>query len=114
MAPTRPEPDARTLALRLLQAVTRDGHMLTDRPPDTGPAHAASPSASPATRARALRLATTCLRHLQRADTVLAPLLRKPPPPEVQALLRLAVVEMLELHEAPHGVVNSAVAQARR
>ncbi|HHX88599.1 MAG TPA: methyltransferase domain-containing protein [Paracoccus sp.] len=92
--------------------------MLADSPSDTGPAptasHAASHAASPATRARALRLATTCLRHLQRADMVLAPLLRKPPPPEVQALLRLAVVEMLELHEAPHGVVNSAVAQARR
>ncbi len=100
----RPDPDARTLALRLLLAVTQDGHMLSDIAPG---------NASPATRARALRLATTCLRHLQRADTVLAPLLRKPPPPNVHALLRLGVVEMLELGEAAHGVVNSAVAQAR-
>jgi len=104
MPPIRPEPDARTLALRLLLAVTQDGHMLSDTAPD---------SASPATRARALRLATTCLRHLQRADAVLVPLLRKPPPPEVHALLRLSVVEMLALGEAAHGVVNSAVAQAR-
>lgn len=105
MPPIHPEPDARTLALRLLLAVTQDGHMLSDTAPD---------KASPATRARALRLATTCLRHLQRADAVLAPLLRKAPPPEVQALLRLATVEMLELGEAAHGVVNSAVAQARQ
>lgn len=105
MAATRPEPDARTLALRLVLAVTQDGHMLSDFAPD---------SAGPATRARALRLAATTLRHLQRADTVLAPLLRKPPPPEVQALLRLGVVEMLELGEAAHGVVHSAVAQARQ
>lgn len=102
---SRPEPDARTLALRLLLAVTQDGHMLSDSPAD---------GASPATRARALRLATTCLRHLQRADSVLAPHLRKTPPPEVQALLRLGVVEMLELGEAAHGVVHSAVAQARQ
>lgn len=105
MPPIRPEPDARMLAQRLLLAVTQDGHMLSDSAPD---------SASPATRARALRLATICLRHLQRADAVLAPLLRKAPPPEVQALLRLATVEMLELGEAAHGVVNSAVAQARK
>lgn len=104
MPANRPQPDARALALRLLLAVTQDGHMLSDSAPD---------SADPATRARALRLATTTLRHLQRADAVLAPLLRKPPPPEIQALLRLGVVEMLELGEAAHGVVNSAVAQAR-
>jgi len=104
MPPIRPEPDPRTLALRLLLSVTQDGHMLADSAPE---------SASPATRARALRLATTTLRHLQRADAVLAPLLRKAPPPEVQGLLRLGVVEMLELGEAAHGVVHSAVTQAR-
>lgn len=102
--PGIPETDPRALALRLLLAVTQDGRMLADSAPA---------SADPAKRARALRLATSTLRNLQRADAVLAPLLRKPPPPEVQALLRLGVVELLEMEEAPHGVVNSAVAQAR-
>ncbi|MCC5970456.1 MAG: methyltransferase domain-containing protein [Pararhodobacter sp.] len=100
-----PETDARMLALRLILAVTEEGRMLTESAPERGDAP---------TRARALRLAATTLRQMQRADTVLAPLLRKPPPPEVQALLRLAVVEMLALGEAAHGVVNSAVAQARQ
>ncbi|KPQ07305.1 MAG: 16S rRNA (cytosine967-C5)-methyltransferase [Rhodobacteraceae bacterium HLUCCA12] len=103
--PGQPETDARALAVRLILAVTRDGHMLTDAAPELG---------DPAVRARALRLATATLRQLPRADAVLAPLLRKSPPASVQALLRLAVVELLALGAAPHGVVNEAVAQVRR
>ena len=43
---------------------------------------------------------------------MLAPRLRKTPPPAVLALLRLALTE-LSLGAAPHGVVNEAVDLAR-
>jgi len=106
----RPETDPRALAARMLAAVTHEGRMLAESAPDSSdPA-----SRDSASHARALRLAATTLRQLQRADAILAPLLRKQPPVQVLALLRLAVVEMLELGEAAHGVVNSAVAQAQR
>ncbi|MDO5621703.1 MAG: transcription antitermination factor NusB [Paracoccus sp. (in: a-proteobacteria)] len=70
-------------------------------------------SLPPADRARAQRLALTTLRHQGRADTLLAPHLHRAPRPDIRDILRLATVEMLELHEAPHGVVNAAVASAR-
>jgi len=107
--PPKPQPaaDPRQLAARIVADVATESRMLSDIAPDSAIADAAI-------RARAQRLATTTLRHLQRADTVLAPLLRKPPPAPVLALLRVAVVEMLELGAAPHGVVNSAVTQTRR
>ncbi|MCB2092921.1 MAG: methyltransferase [Rhodobacteraceae bacterium] len=63
----------------------------------------------PHEKARAQRLALATLRNLGRADTVLKPFLRKPPPPLVRAILRLAVVEMMAEAAAPHGVVNAAV-----
>ena len=49
---------------------------------------------APGDRARAARLALTVLRHVEPADRVLAPHLRKAPPRTVQNVLRLAVVEM--------------------
>jgi len=45
-------------------------------------------------RARALRLATAGFRHAGRADAVLRPHLRKPPPEPVAWALRLGTVEM--------------------
>ena len=99
-----PADPARRLALDLLGAVLIDSRMLADLPGDAGPA---------AERARARRLALATLRELQRADTVLRPLLRKSPPPRVQAILRLAVTEMLSLAAPAHGVVHDAVALAR-
>lgn len=60
-------------------------------------------------RARAQRLALATLRHRDRADTVLARFMQRKPRPEVADLLRLATVELLELGEAAHGVVNAAV-----
>ncbi|HEX9857701.1 MAG TPA: transcription antitermination factor NusB, partial [Paracoccaceae bacterium] len=65
-------------------------------------------------RARAQRLALTVLRHVEQADRVLAPHLRKAPPAPVRHILRLAVVEMAVDHAAPHGVVNAAVGLMRR
>lgn len=68
---------------------------------------------SPPERARAQRLAATTLRHLARTDAVLRPHLRRAPPPEVLALLRLATVELLEEQAAAHGVVDAAVTLTR-
>lgn len=106
--PQRPDKpatdDSRRLALDLLCAVLIDGQMLGDLP---------APAAPAPQRARARRLVLATLRELPRADAVLRPLLRKPPPPRLQALLRLAVTEMLSLGAPAHGVVHEAVALAR-
>ena len=68
---------------------------------------------SPAERARAQRLAAETLRHAGRVEATLAPLIQRRPRPEVMDILALATTEMLALGEAPHGVVNAAVALAR-
>lgn len=104
--PARHSPaDPRQMAAALVAAVVSDGRMLSDI--------ALSPHADPAERARAQRLALATLRNIGRADAVLSPHLRKPPPEAVMAALRVAVVEMLDLGAAPHGVVNAAVSALR-
>ena len=95
-------PDPRTLAAHLVQAAC-EGVMLSEVPL---PGEAAL-------RARAQRLALAVLRNLARTDAVLAPFLRKAPSPAVMAVLRVAVVEMLEMDAPPHGVVNAAVTALR-
>ncbi|WP_397544907.1 RsmB/NOP family class I SAM-dependent RNA methyltransferase [Roseicitreum antarcticum] len=105
-------PSPRGGAVALLDAVLS---------PDTGaslPEVLTAPPAAfaaldPAGCARAQRLALTTLRHLDRADAILSPHLRKAPPPHVKNLLRLAVVEMLHEGAAAYGVVNSAVGALR-
>jgi 16S rRNA (cytosine967-C5)-methyltransferase len=62
----------------------------------------------PADRARAQRLATDALRGLDRADRMLKPFLKKPPPATVMNSLRLGVIELIG-GEAAHGVVNAYV-----
>ncbi|WP_220443702.1 RsmB/NOP family class I SAM-dependent RNA methyltransferase [Paracoccus luteus] len=105
-APRSDQPHAaRQGALRLLAAV-RDGATLAE-------GAAALDRLAPPDRARAQRLAADTLRHRGRADAVLAPLLSGRTRPETLDLLRLSVTEMLALAEAPHGVVNAAVALAR-
>ena len=69
--------------------------------------------AAPA-RARALRLARMTLRHLDRADRLLERHLRRPPPPESHAILRLATVEMMEGGTPLHAGVDAAVTLARK
>lgn len=59
-------------------------------------------------RARAQRLATEVLRGLDRADRMLKPYLKKPPPDHVMNALRLGVIELCN-GEAAHGVVNAYV-----
>ena len=101
MAPTDP---SRALALGMITNVTERAQMLDDGPQ----------AADPATRARARRLADATLRQMQRADAVLAPLLKRPPEGALMALLRLSVVEMLALGAPAHGVVSEAVTLARK
>ena len=96
---------ARSAAVGVLNAVLGEGMMLSQMAlPDglSGP-----------DRARAERLAAQVLRQLDRIDRVLKPLLRKAPPLSVLNILRLAVWERAD-GAAAHGVVNEAVALARR
>jgi 16S rRNA (cytosine967-C5)-methyltransferase len=94
---------ARRAALALLSAVLDAGRPLSDcsaiveRLPE------------PADRARAQRLAALTLRHLGRADRLLRPFLRRPPPPAVRNALRLATVEMLQEGTPAHAAVDAAV-----
>jgi len=97
---------ARAAAVGLLGAVLDDGAMLSDALADPKGALA---GLGPSDRARAQRLATVTLRHLEQADRVLAPHLRKSPLDLVMNTLRQAVVEMAVLGAASHGVVNAAV-----
>lgn len=92
-------PDPRRLAAMLVEGVVA-GAMLPE---------VALPAAEPAVRARAQRLALATLRNFSRTQKVLGPLLAREPAPPVMAALRVAVVELLELGEAPHGVVNATV-----
>lgn len=102
---------ARIAAAHLIDMVLTEGRMIS------AILEAADGPLAPldgAERARAQRLCNLTLRHLARADAVLAPHLRKPPPAPVRTILRLATVEMLEAGAPAHGVVNAAVTLARR
>lgn len=92
---------ARKGALRLIQGV-REGRALSD----LSGALRALPVAE---QARAARLAAETLRHQGRADAVIAKLVARNPAPQVADVLRLGVVEMLELGAPAHGVVGAAV-----
>ncbi len=97
---------ARAAAVGLLGLVLETRAMLSEALADpSGPIAKLGPS----DRARAQRLATVTLRHLEQADRVLTPHLRKAPPQLVHDALRLAVVEIAVLGGAAHGVVNAAV-----
>ncbi len=96
---------ARKGALRLLSAV-QEGQSLSDQA-------ASLQSLPPADQARAARLAAEVLRHRDRADRVIATYVSRKPAPQIADILRLATVEMLELHAAAHGVVDTAVGMTR-
>lgn len=97
---------ARSAALALLGAVLDEGAQLSQALEAEG-----SPIAglSPSDRARAQRLVLTTLRHIEAADRVLKPYLRKSPPDFVRNALRLGVVELAVDGGAAHGVVNAMV-----
>lgn len=101
---------ARAAAVGLLGAVLGEGRLMAQVLADgQGPLA----GLTPADRARAQRLALAVLRHVELADRVLEPHLRKAPPRLVRDALRLAVVE-IALGGAAHGAVNAAVEIVRR
>ncbi|MDU8911343.1 RsmB/NOP family class I SAM-dependent RNA methyltransferase [Aestuariicoccus sp. MJ-SS9] len=99
----RSAPTARQVAVQMLDQVLGQGRLISEL---SGlPSLAAL---APAERAAALRLTNETLRGLERADRVLKPFLKKPPPLTVTNVLRLATVELCT-GGAAHGVVNEAV-----
>ena len=93
---------ARRAALRLFLAVLDERRTLDEAEP-------ALDGLAPADRARARRLVAEAFRGLSRADALLAPHLRRTPPPAARAALRLGTVELAQ-GGAAHGVVNDWVA----
>ncbi len=101
---------ARMAAVGLLGAVLGEGQSMAQVVADPqGPLIGLPPQE----RARAQRLALAVLRHVEPADRVLEPHLRKAPPRMVRDALRLAVVE-IAMGGAAHGAVNAAVEMVRR
>ncbi|RUS60124.1 methyltransferase domain-containing protein [Pseudorhodobacter sp. E13] len=97
---------ARSAAIALLEAVLDEGQQLGQvLEAADGPLKPLSPS----DKARAQRLVLTTLRHVEQADKVLKPFLRKSPPALVRHALRLGVVELAVDGGAAHGVVNAMV-----
>ena len=101
---------ARMAAVGLLDAVLGERRLMAQVLADPQGPLANLPAGD---RARAQRLALAVLRHLEPADHVLAPHLRKSPPRLVRDAMRLAVVE-IALGGAAHGAVNAAVEIVRR
>ncbi|WP_339108720.1 transcription antitermination factor NusB [Thioclava sp. GXIMD4216] len=99
----KPDP-ARRAALGLIVGVFDDHLSLADQI-----AMDALDGLSPGEKARAQRLATSTLRHMERADKMLKPFLKRKPTPDIMALLRLATVELCAEGGADHGVVDAAV-----
>ncbi|PZQ97792.1 MAG: 16S rRNA methyltransferase [Cereibacter sphaeroides] len=102
---------ARVAAVAILDAILGERMILAEVLAfPNGPLHGLSPS----DRGRAQRLALTTLRHMEQADRVLAPHLRRAPPRTVANVLRLGVVELAVEGAAAHGVVNACVDIVRR
>ncbi|SLN65209.1 Ribosomal RNA small subunit methyltransferase B [Pseudoruegeria aquimaris] len=101
---------ARRAALRLLDGVLDEQRLLSEMGGEAGPmGRLPAPE-----RARAQRLATETLRHLERADKLLGPHLRKRPALPVHNILRLGTYEICADGAAPHGVINALVEIARK
>ena len=94
---------ARRTAHLLMMEITTEGRLLPELIAGGALAQLANDD-----RARAQRLATDTLRGLDRADRMLKPFLKKPPPDYVLNALRLGVIELCG-GEAAHGVVNAYV-----
>lgn len=97
--------DARQAAIRALDAVLRERRMLAHLPADT--------RLAPGDQARAGRLVSLVLRHLEALDACIAPYLDRKPPLPALLILRLAAAELLVVGEDAHGVVDSAVTMAK-
>jgi 16S rRNA (cytosine967-C5)-methyltransferase len=102
---------ARGAAVAILDAVLGERRMMSEVLAQSNGPLAGLP---PGERGRAQRLASQTLRHVEQADRLLAPHVRRAPPRMVQNALRLAVVELVVEGAAAHGVVNAAVEMVRR
>ncbi len=101
---------ARQAALALLNGVLLDKRLPAEWDDATrGPLSGLYPG----DMARAMRLARETLRWMDRADRLLGRYLHRMPSPPVMNTLRMATVEICQLKEAGHGVVNNAVALTR-
>jgi len=98
--------EARQAAVNALHWVLREGRMLAHLPADT--------RLAPADQARAGRLVSLTLRHLDPLDACIAPYLDRKPHLPALLILRLAAAELLVAGEDAHGVVDSAVTMAKR
>jgi len=94
---------ARRSALYLLDQILGQGRLMAELTSE-----GALDRLPPEDRARAMRLANTTLRGMERADRLLQKHLQKYPPLPVRNALRAATVELCA-GEAAHGVVNSYV-----
>ncbi len=93
----------RRAAAKLIDGVTIDHRLMSELLP--GPL-ANMPVQD---RARAQRLATETLRHLERCDRMLGPFLRNKPDDKAMTILRLGTYEICS-GGAAHGIVNDCVA----
>ncbi|MBB5688363.1 methyltransferase domain-containing protein [Roseomonas alkaliterrae] len=110
-APTHPPPPGlptRRAARDLLTAT------LEQRRPLEEALEALPARLDPRDRAAAHRIAATVLRRLGSLDEILAPFLRKEPPPPARHALRIGAAELLLLGTPPHAAVATAVALAPR
>lgn len=96
---------ARRGALSLIGFCLNDGGMLVE---DMLPAELAGPE-----RARALTLARAVLRWLGPADMIIDQFTKRRPKGRTAMILRLGVVELLALGQAPYGVVDACVRLAK-
>ncbi|MGE0628088.1 MAG: RsmB/NOP family class I SAM-dependent RNA methyltransferase [Hyphomicrobiaceae bacterium] len=117
-APRREPPGfiVRALAVRLVDAVTRQGRALDDA---LAREFALEPGRSLETRDRGLArlIASTVLRRMGELDAVIGSFIDRPLPDDrglLTPILQSAAAQLLFLDIAPHAVINIAVEQCRR
>ncbi|MGB0959521.1 MAG: RsmB/NOP family class I SAM-dependent RNA methyltransferase [Halocynthiibacter sp.] len=101
--------ETRKAALRVMNAIMDEGRLMSDLMTDPRIVGKLADDE----RARLQRQVTLTLRYLDRADRFLGPHLKKRPSQVVHNVLRLGVVEILEMNAAAHGVVDGFVTVVR-
>ncbi|MEM1315430.1 MAG: transcription antitermination factor NusB, partial [Pseudomonadota bacterium] len=95
-------------ALRLLTAALERGRALSEAAADRETAGLA-----PATRARAMTLATETLRRLGQAEAVIRKFARRAPPSPAREALAMAAAEVFSLGAPGHAAADGAVAAVK-
>ena len=103
IGPMSSKANPRSVALRLILAVTVDHALMSDvRDKLLAPLE-------PAERARALALADGALRDMGKTDRLIGHYMKEKPPEFILGVLRLAVHELANDPEGAHGIVHEAV-----